>query len=174
LKIAEISWQMFYLGSYRLWGHVLCTLPLNFPISKSSVIFLLNKLAERKEWPKIRLEKGGVSYTSARKKRAWNSIPACILLRKNLQNDVLMHSVTKIPLSKSHKVLKGGNVWDHRPRLIMHSPRTSRSASKLACAIWADVVSCSKMLCSLFSSSFRSEKNRHRMFTYLAALSVSS
>jgi hypothetical protein len=31
---------------------------------------------------------GNVSYTSARKKRFQNAVLACILLRKNFQNDV--------------------------------------------------------------------------------------
>jgi hypothetical protein len=40
---------------------------------------------------------GGVSYIDARKK-FWNTIPACILLRKNFQTGVPACSVTKIPL----------------------------------------------------------------------------
>jgi hypothetical protein len=40
-----------------------------------------------------------LSYIDARKKRFWNtipSIPSCIL-RKNFQNNVLVHSIIKIP-----------------------------------------------------------------------------
>jgi hypothetical protein len=31
-------------------------------------------------------------------KRFWNAIPACVILRKNFQNGVLVCSVTKVPL----------------------------------------------------------------------------
>jgi hypothetical protein len=38
------------------------------------------------------------SYADARKKRFQNAIPLCVLLRKNIWNGVLVHSITKIPL----------------------------------------------------------------------------
>jgi hypothetical protein len=47
-------------------------------------IFVLKKVPDRKEWPKIQSERGGVNYTNARrKKRFQNAVPACFLLRKN-------------------------------------------------------------------------------------------
>jgi hypothetical protein len=44
--------------------------------------------------PKFSERGRGVNYIDARKKRFWNAVLACILLRKNW-NDVLMHYVTK-------------------------------------------------------------------------------
>jgi hypothetical protein len=47
------------------------------------------------------MEKERVSYTDACEKRVQNTVPACVLLRKNFWNGVLAHSVTKIPLLTS-------------------------------------------------------------------------
>jgi hypothetical protein len=41
---------------------------------------------------------GGVSYNDGREKRLWNSVPASVLLRKNLKNGVSARSITKITL----------------------------------------------------------------------------
>jgi hypothetical protein len=51
-------------------------------------VFLYKKVLECKEWPKIRLKRGGVSHTNAMKKRFQNAVPACVLLRKNLQSGI--------------------------------------------------------------------------------------
>jgi hypothetical protein len=48
--------------------------------------------------PKFCLREGGVSYIDARKERFRDAVLACILLRKNFQNGVLVRSVTKILL----------------------------------------------------------------------------
>jgi hypothetical protein len=37
------------------------------------------------------------------KKGFWNAVPACVLLRKNFQNDDLPHSITEISLLLSNK-----------------------------------------------------------------------
>jgi hypothetical protein len=66
-------------------------------VAVPSAIFIWKKVLECKERPKIRLERGGVSYTNARKKGFWNAIMACVLLRKNFQNGVLAPSITKYP-----------------------------------------------------------------------------
>jgi hypothetical protein len=44
-------------------------------------------------------------YTDPRKRRFWNAVLGCILLRKNFQNSVLAHSVTKIPLIIRHFIV---------------------------------------------------------------------
>jgi hypothetical protein len=44
------------------------------------------------------MEWGVVSYINARKHRFQNAIPSCVLLRKNFQNGIPVHCVTKIPL----------------------------------------------------------------------------
>jgi hypothetical protein len=47
--------------------------------------------------PKFGWRGEGVSYINARKKRFWNTVPACVLLRLNFQNGVPAHSVKKCP-----------------------------------------------------------------------------
>jgi hypothetical protein len=42
-----------------------------------------------------------VSYTDAKRNRFWNTVPVCVLLRKNVRNGVPTPSVTKLPLLKS-------------------------------------------------------------------------
>jgi hypothetical protein len=39
-----------------------------FSVTKTSAIFLYKKVSKSKEWPKIRLKRGGVSYTNAKEK----------------------------------------------------------------------------------------------------------
>jgi hypothetical protein len=51
--------------------------------------------------PKFGQRGGGGSYIDAREERFWNTVLACVLLRKRFQNGVLAHSITKIPLSVS-------------------------------------------------------------------------
>jgi hypothetical protein len=48
--------------------------------------------------PKFSQRRGGVSYIDARKKRFQNAGPACVVLRKNFWNGVLVCSITKILL----------------------------------------------------------------------------
>jgi hypothetical protein len=43
---------------------------------------------------KIRSARRGVSFTNARKKRCQNAVLVYILLRKNFQNSILVHSIT--------------------------------------------------------------------------------
>jgi hypothetical protein len=57
----------------------------------------LKSVPERKEWPRLRPERGGVSYTNARTKRFQNVVMACVLI-KNFQNGIPARSVTKMPL----------------------------------------------------------------------------
>jgi hypothetical protein len=68
-----------------------------FRVATSSAVSLLENVPERKEWPKIRLGKGGVSYASARKKRFGNADQACGLLKINFRNGVPARSVRKCP-----------------------------------------------------------------------------
>jgi hypothetical protein len=65
---------------------------LSFPafsfLDVSSAIFVKKeKVPECIEWPKIWSETG-VSYTDPRKRRFWNAVPGCFLLRKNFWNGV--------------------------------------------------------------------------------------
>jgi hypothetical protein len=55
--------------------------------------------------PKFGQRWGTVSYISARDKMFRNAVPACVLIRNNLRNDVPARPVTKIPLvvSKQHQ-----------------------------------------------------------------------
>jgi hypothetical protein len=43
----------------------------------------------------------GGGHIDARKKRFWDVVPACALHRKNFQNGIPAHSVTKIPICLS-------------------------------------------------------------------------
>jgi hypothetical protein len=64
------SWRSHCTAHTTLVG---VTFDVRYPVDKrvkygkSSAIFILKKVPERKEWLKIRSERGGVSYTSARK-----------------------------------------------------------------------------------------------------------
>jgi hypothetical protein len=52
--------------------------------------------------PKFGWRGGGVSYINDRKKRLWNGVPTCVLLRHNFQNGVPLHFVIKMHLDISN------------------------------------------------------------------------
>jgi hypothetical protein len=73
-------------------------------LTEFSQFFLLKKVLERKEGPKIQSERGGVSCTNTRKKLR-NIVPAWVVLRNYFVNGALVHSITKIPLNLVYKTV---------------------------------------------------------------------
>jgi hypothetical protein len=64
-----------------------------------------NRFWNEQSGPKFVRGGGGISYNDARKKRFWNTIPACIILIKSFRNGVPERPVTEIPLVKYKKKL---------------------------------------------------------------------
>jgi hypothetical protein len=69
---------------------------------KGSAIFL-KKICFGTQWPKIRLERGKVLVISMPgRKRFWNAVLACVLLRKNFWNSVPSQKCPSIRESNNH------------------------------------------------------------------------
>jgi hypothetical protein len=86
------------LSNFLLLPWTWCLLNLQYTAyTYTQRCFLIKRVLERTEWPKIRSERVCLSYTGVRKWRFWNTIPVCVL-RNNFWNGILVHSNTKIPL----------------------------------------------------------------------------
>jgi hypothetical protein len=83
-----------YVTNLMLWKSLLVEI-----IYLLTALLFLNNL-ERKEWHKIRLERGSVSYSNARK-NVLDPAPTSVLLRKNSWNGVLSQKYPCLLISSS-------------------------------------------------------------------------
>jgi hypothetical protein len=63
-----------------------------------SAVFLFKRFQNVKSDPKFDRRGVMLLIKMPERKRFWNIVLVCVLLRKNFQNSVLVHSITKIPL----------------------------------------------------------------------------